>query len=54
MYVDEMGCMDLKSGRYYVITGVIVHESQLNYIESQIKKFKEENFTSKLYRTMII
>src|SRR5688572_6332823 len=44
MYVDESGCLKLNDDRYYVITGVIIHEHEIQNIEQEIEKYKLTNF----------
>lgn len=44
MFVDESGCTDLRSGPYFVISGIIVNESDLDFISQQISNFKSQYF----------
>jgi uncharacterized protein DUF3800 len=44
MYVDDSGSPSLKGGAYYVLCGVIIHESQLQDIERKVRHYKETNF----------
>jgi hypothetical protein len=45
MYVDDSGSPNAKDDtKFYVITGAIVHETDLNQIEGMIQHYKKENF----------
>lgn len=44
MYVDESGCLKSNDDRYYVISGVIIHEYEIQSIEQEIGKYKLTNF----------
>lgn len=44
MYVDESGCTDLSTGKYFVISGVIINECNLDYIQLEISNYKHLYF----------
>jgi hypothetical protein len=49
MYVDDSGSpfMSGKAGPYYVLSGIIIHESRLKHIESKVREYKMNNFVGK-------
>lgn len=53
MYVDESGNTDLKPGRFYVISGIIVHQSKIDYIETEISNYRSTYFKGKYTTTEI-
>ncbi len=44
MYVDESGSINLKHGKYYTISGIIIQEFIVQHIEKEIEKFKLTHF----------
>lgn len=47
MYVDDSGVPDLNdSSPFYVISGVIIHESDMTNMKKKVDQFKDENFKS--------
>ncbi|MBV9178114.1 MAG: DUF3800 domain-containing protein [Nitrososphaeraceae archaeon] len=44
MYVDDSGNPTLKGGQYYVLSGIIIHETSLRDIENRVRHYKETNF----------
>lgn len=44
LYVDESGCTNLKDGSYFVISGIIIKECDLDDINLQISQYKVKNF----------
>ena len=47
MYVDDSGSPSLKdNSSYYVISGVIVHEIDINQMERKVQQYKSLNFIS--------
>lgn len=47
MYVDDSGSPHAKDDtKFYVITGVIVHETDLHQVEGMIQYYKNQHFTS--------
>jgi hypothetical protein len=46
MYVDDSGnpSMTAGAGSYDVLSGIIIHESHLKYIENKVKEYKAKSF----------
>lgn len=44
MYVDESGSTGLRFGRYFVISGIIVNENNLDDISIAITNYRLQNF----------
>jgi hypothetical protein len=44
MYSDDAGNSSVSDGKYYVISGVIVHESSYDFVVDKIEDYKELNF----------
>jgi hypothetical protein len=46
MYVDDSGnpCMTAGAGSYDVLSGIIIHESHLKYIENKVIEYKAKSF----------
>jgi hypothetical protein len=47
MYCDDSGSNGLRYGDYYVISGVIIHESCYDSIDDKINEYKTLNFTGR-------
>jgi hypothetical protein len=49
MYVDDSGTPTFSSrtGQYYVLSGIIIHESHLKHIENKVREYKIPNFEGK-------
>jgi hypothetical protein len=44
MYCDDSGNNVLSDGNYYVISGVIVHESNYDFVDDKMEEYKSLNF----------
>jgi hypothetical protein len=49
MYVDDSGSRFLseKEGPYYVLSGIIIHESRLKHVENKVREYKMYSFVGK-------
>jgi hypothetical protein len=49
MYVDDSGSPALtdRAGLYYVLSGIIIHESLLKHIENKVREYRTINFVGK-------
>jgi hypothetical protein len=47
MYSYDAGNSFLSGGKYYVISGVIVHESSYDFVVNKIEEYKELNFVER-------
>jgi Protein of unknown function (DUF3800) len=48
MYVDDSGSVSLRGGRYYFLSGIILHEQLLDEVNRQVQDFKDAFFVGEL------
>ncbi len=44
MYSDDSGNSSLRDGKYYVISGIIIHESTYDFVIDKIAEYRSLNF----------